>query len=495
MTSHGGVRRGSQVPRIEHYPLYHSSAGDDAVDVAAAANLILDPWQEHVLRAALGERGDGRWSSFRVALVVPRQNGKNAILEARELAGLLLFGEEVVTHTAHQFSTAHKAMIALMNRLKSSPLMSEVKGFAGGEVEDIRDVDGFKTGNFPSITMKNGNQLRYAARSGDASRGFTGDLVVMDEAYSLRSSEMDALIPTMAAKSLNGNAQVWFTSSAGMPDSDHLASLRQQGIDQVSDRMTYMEWSAVDDAEPTDRDAWYQANPGLGYRISEEYVQDEFDTLVVDDGSDEGFKRERLGIWATLGGEPLFSSSLWSSMATAEPIEKGVPIAFALDVPPSRDVATLCAAAEFEGGRIRFEVVDRFDNFHIIPDRLRTLQDKWEPSAIMVDAMSAAGSMIDGLRRDGVRTRQLNGRQYVEACGQFYDTVMTENARHSDQKELNDAIAAAERKVRANSSTWVWARKDTMTDISPLIGCTLALHGLTRHKPKDKKKSGRLVFV
>lgn len=495
MTSHGDVRKGSQVPRIEHHPLYHSSAGDDAVDIAAAAGLILDPWQEYVLRTSLGERPDGRWSSFRVALVVPRQNGKNAILEARELAGLLLFGEEVIIHTAHQFSTAHKAMIALMNRLKTSPLMSEVKGFAGGEVEDIRDVDGFKTGNFPSITMKNGHQLRFAARSSDTSRGFTGDLVVMDEAYALRSSEIDALLPTMAAKSLEGNPQVWFTSSAGMPQSDFLASLREQGKAGSSDRMTYLEWSAEDDADPQDREAWYQGNPGLGYRISEDYIQDEYETMVSDNGSDEGFKRERMGIWATLGGEPLFSPTLWASCATDEPVSPEYPIAFSLDVPPSRDVATLCAASQLDDGTVRFEIVDRFDNFHVIPDRLKALQAKWEPSAIVIDAMSAAGSMIDDLRRDGVRTRQLNGRQYVEACGRFYDMVVAGNILHSNQRELNDAVSAAERKVRANSSTWVWARKDTMTDISPLIGCTLALHGLTKHKPKSQKTSGRLVFV
>jgi hypothetical protein len=37
-----------------------------------------------------------------VGLVVPRQNGKGTILEARELAGLFLFGESIL-HTSHEF--------------------------------------------------------------------------------------------------------------------------------------------------------------------------------------------------------------------------------------------------------------------------------------------------------------------------------------------------------------------------------------------------------
>jgi hypothetical protein len=36
----------------------------------------------------------------------PRQNGKDAILEARELAGLFLLGERLLIHSAHQFDTS-----------------------------------------------------------------------------------------------------------------------------------------------------------------------------------------------------------------------------------------------------------------------------------------------------------------------------------------------------------------------------------------------------
>ena len=63
--------------------------------------LHLDPWQQLVLEGACGERADGKWSAFEVAVISPRQNGKNGILEAREIAGLCLFGEQLILHSAH----------------------------------------------------------------------------------------------------------------------------------------------------------------------------------------------------------------------------------------------------------------------------------------------------------------------------------------------------------------------------------------------------------
>ncbi len=264
-------------------------------------------------RLAGGEREDGRWTSFRNCLVVPRQNGKNALLEARELAGLFLFGEKVIVHTAHEYKTANESMMALMARLKSTPeLLELVEGMeVGDDVDDQRRVPGMRTGNKPGITLKNGNRLTYAARSKGSGRGFTGDLVVLDEAYALSLDEMAALLPTMAARSKAGNPQVWFTSSAGMPESTQLAALRRQAMDKSAQRLAYFEWSVDESRASDDVDAWYEANPGLGIRISEEYVRDEFDTLARETGSDEQFRRERLGIWSSTGKDAVFTPEQW----------------------------------------------------------------------------------------------------------------------------------------------------------------------------------------
>ncbi|TDD80915.1 hypothetical protein [Actinomadura rubrisoli] len=74
-------------PRICTVPKFATSAGQECIDLAAKAGLCLDPWQRWVLDRALDEQGDGRWAAFEVGLLVPRQNGKSAIFEARVLAG------------------------------------------------------------------------------------------------------------------------------------------------------------------------------------------------------------------------------------------------------------------------------------------------------------------------------------------------------------------------------------------------------------------------
>src|SRR5439155_905388 len=76
---------GTQQPRICAFPQYAASSGAEAVELARMAKLGLDPWQELVLGHSLGERPDGSWAAFEVGLVVPRQNGKGTVLEAREL--------------------------------------------------------------------------------------------------------------------------------------------------------------------------------------------------------------------------------------------------------------------------------------------------------------------------------------------------------------------------------------------------------------------------
>src|SRR5690606_10070246 len=139
------------------------------------------------------------------------------------------------------------------------------------------------------IELKNGARLRFVARSTGSGRGFSGDCVILDEAYNLASEGMSALLPTLSARP---NPQIWYTSSAGMTSSEQLRKVRERGIAGSSRRLAYFEWSAPADADLDDREAWAQANPALGIRITEEFVESEREAM-----DDLGFSRERLGIW------------------------------------------------------------------------------------------------------------------------------------------------------------------------------------------------------
>jgi phage terminase large subunit-like protein len=277
-TSPSVALTGAQRPRVSSYPSFVSSAGQEACELAASAGLVLDDWQQHVLDVSLGERADGKWAAFEVGLVVGRQNGKGAILEARELAGLFLFGEKLILHSAHEFKTAAEAFRRVLSLVQNTPDLEKL-------VRQVRTSHGDE-----GIELKNGARLRFVARSTGSGRGFSGDVVILDEAYNLPAQAMGALLPTMAARP---NPQVWYTSSAGTDDSEVLARVKDRGAAGSSPRLAYFEWSADPMAELDDEQAWAAANPGLGIRILPEFVEAERSALP-----EMEFARERLGIWA-----------------------------------------------------------------------------------------------------------------------------------------------------------------------------------------------------
>ena len=112
MSLPSAVRVGEQRPRIESLPgdAVSFEAGEIAGDLMAVVGKPLDDWQAYVARHARAQRADGRFAAFEVGVNVPRQNGKNVIVEAVELDGLFLDPDcTVITHSAHLFSTARKA--------------------------------------------------------------------------------------------------------------------------------------------------------------------------------------------------------------------------------------------------------------------------------------------------------------------------------------------------------------------------------------------------
>ena len=437
--------------------------------LCSAVGLVLDPWQEHVVRGMLGERLDRRFSAPQVGVVVPRQQGKGVILEARALAGMFLLEERYIIWTAHELKTAQAAFLRLRGWIDGSPELSAM----------VRQMYTGNTEN--SIVLNDGRTLRFLARTHGSGRGLTADALILDEAYALKQGELAALMPTIATSE---NPQTIYTSSAGMPNSEVLASVRERGMNPKTKGLAYFEWSAEDDADPDDMRALAQANPGLGTRLSLDHVASERAAM-----DDETFKRERLGIWAKIGGDSAIPEASWSACLDHDSVA-GSRVVFAVDVPPARDVATIAAVSERPDGVRHVEVVDRRAGVSWVPSRLRELRDRWSPLAVVLDEGSAAGALLPDVKREGVRTVPLSMKQYGQACAGVYDAVQQRKLAHTGQVELDDAVASA--RVRGvGESLWKWDRKNQVSDISPLIAVTHAWHGLTlKSRATSKPNSG-----
>ncbi|MGH3672182.1 MAG: hypothetical protein ACRDSH_16370 [Pseudonocardiaceae bacterium] len=465
MTSSGlPAQRGAQTPRVSCWPDYVTSAGKEALDLARSVGLWLDPWQAFVLDHALGERADGKWSAFEVALIVSRQNGKGAVLEARELAGLFLFGEQLILHSAHEFKTAQEAFRRVLGWIEGRDHLRK-------RVKRVRTSHGEE-----GIELTNGARLRFVARSTGSGRGFSGDCVILDEAYNLGGDAMAALLPTLSARR---NPQLIYASSAGMETSEQLLKVHERGVRGDSPRLAYFEWSADPALALDDGEAWRQANPALGIRITEEFVEGELAALAVqdDDGVWVGpeFSRERLGRWPTSNVEHVIDPEVWAKLADAESAP-GTSIVFAADSNPERSRATIAAAGKRDDGSYHVEVIDRRSGTAWVPARLAELKQRWEPAAVMMDPAGPAGSWLAELAELDINPVLVNGREMAQACGSLYEAVTQRgDVRHRDQEPLNAALHSAVRRPLGDS--WAWDRRKSDDDISPLVAVTLALHG------------------
>lgn len=458
MTSAPVGLRGSQEPRLSSVPPAATSAGQDAADYAESVGLVMDPWQRLVLGGALGEVGP-MWAAFEVGLVVTRQNGKGAVLEARELAGVALFGERLIIHTAHELKTAEEAFLRMEAICEDSPELCR----SSGSPFSVRQYH--RSNGKEAITFKNGARIKYVARSKGSGRGFSGDLIVMDEAMFLPAESMSALLPTLTA---SPNPQVWYTGSAGLEESTHLRSVRERAIAGGDPSLAYFEWSAESGDDFDDPAVWARANPALGIRISEDFIRKERAAL-----DEVGFAREHLGIWWGAELESVIPLAVWE--ACADPSSKANdPVAFALDVPPDRQSCAIAMAAQRPDGLTHVEVVDHRKGTGWVSERVAELVDRWRPSAVVLDPAGPAGSLLPDLEQAGVAVTTTSGQEMARACGAFYDLAVNGRLRHIDQPPLNSALGSARK--RNLGDAWAWHRRD-LTDISPLVAVTLAAYG------------------
>jgi hypothetical protein len=454
---HAASRRGERSPRICAVPPSLSSAGAEAVDLAASAGLHLDPWQAYVLDQSLGERDDGKWAAFEVGLIVSRQNGKGAILEARELAGLFLFGEELLLHSAHEFKTAADAFRRI------SSLITDTKHLSR-QVKRIRTANGSEM-----VELKTGQRLQFVARTAGSGRGFSADLVVLDEAYELGDEAMEALLPTLSARP---NPQIWYTSTAGKETSVQLGRVRERGIAGREPSLAFFEWSAEDGDDPHDPATWAKANPGMPARISEDYVRREHAAL-----SAEGFAKERLGIGRypvdLLDAWAVIPAAAWTALADPGSQPDG-PLAFAVAVDGREGRrGAIGVAGRRADGLLHAELADYRPGTSWIVPRLAEMYRE-HGGTVVVDAAGYEGSLIQPLEAAGVPVTKPASRDVAAAFGQFCDAVTdSKSLRHLGQAPLDAAVAAAAVRDVGDAGR-TWGRRVAAGDISPLVAVTLA---------------------
>jgi phage terminase large subunit-like protein len=461
-------------PTVCSFPQDASTdVGRDAVMLAASAGLVLDPWQEFVIENALGTREDGKWAAFEVWVNVPRQNGKGGILEARALAGLFLLEERYIIWSAHNFDTSKESFGRLESLIRETPALNS-------QVAKYRHSHGEE-----GIELKNGARIRFRTRTTGGGRGFTADCVILDEAMFLNETFHWALLPTLSARSVTGNPQVWYTGSAA----DELvhqhavvwARVRERGMVGNDPALAYFEWSAHSEevVKPEDvtlemlddEGLWAAANPALGIRISNEHVGHELRSM-----DSRGFAVERLGVgaWPRTDGlvESVISIEDWIALKQDDS-KLGDEFCIAFDVSPDRTKAAIAAAGRNQDGVLHVEIAEYLKGTGDVIQRLLEIDAEHYPDEIVCAAQSPAESLLEEAKEAGLKIRVVAISEHAQACGQLVDLVTDKELVHLGSAELATAVRGA--RTRPLGDAWAWSRKNSAVDISPLVAATLAL--------------------
>jgi hypothetical protein len=514
------------IPRVCTIPDYAFSSGPEAIELAASAGLELDPWEQLALILGLGETAAGKWAAFQVALIVARQNGKGAVLEALGLYWLFGTGEPLIGHTAHEYKTAMEAFRRILSLIENTDWMRK-------KVKKIINTNGEE-----GIELLTGQRLRFLARSKGAGRGFTFRKLIWDEAYALTPEQQEAQLPTMSAVP---NAQAWVTSSPPLTSDTGIPLFTLRRNAKPGGTTAFMDYGAEGDLDKLEEVDLYsialalKTNPNAPERISEEAIRREQAAL-----GQRGYARERLCIWPPdlEQGFTVISKDQWLAMLdpysgkeryedlpatmeywpqpdlpVADPAWRTPPTALtgrpvvSVDVSPrvgGQVRASVGLASRRQDGKRHIELIKAGSGSDWAIQALVTLAVSAK-ALIAIDPGSPAGSLLadlqTALRQAGLEPEEvimtMAARDVAQAFGMIYDAATRPVSEprtvvHLGQEELTLAVGGADKRNVGDGHAW--DRRNASVDITGIISVTHALWGLAK-APEDVEAEPMVVWA
>lgn len=470
--------RGSQEPRIKVEPHRDDTDGQDAAFLMQNYAIELDDWQRDVLDCWLGKE-DGKYNITSAGLSVPRQNGKNVILEGREFFGMLVNGEKIL-HTAHQVKTSKKSFRRLAGFFtdKRFPEITDA-------VKTIRYTNGEEC-----IELVNGGSIEYSARSRQAARGFDGiSLVVFDEAQELTDDQVEAIMATLSASS-TGTRQIIYTGTPPYPGcpGDVFKRRRSICLSDPGKHDAWHEWSvsarSIEEIKTDDASLWYMTNPALGIRLSEDFTREEQRSM-----SPDGFARERLGWW-TPDAERIIEYAIdadeWDACKSGEPKPDG-KTAYGVKFSSDGSLVCLCGAVIPQDGKARISMIDCKPTGYgtqWLADWLNARYDK--ACCVVIDGRNGVDVLVDKIsqtwRYKGSVIRP-NAKDVIASVGTLMDALHEQSFTwYEEQEELRESATTSVK--RPIGGGWGFGGDNA----TPIEACALALWGAKTSKRDPSKK-------
>jgi hypothetical protein len=400
----------------------------------------LDPWQQWLVIHAGELLPDGRPRFRTVLVLVARQAGKTHALKVLGLYWQfvemwpLILG--MSTNLDYAREAWEKACIVAEGNEDLRPL-----------VKNIRRANGEQT-----LETTDGCRYKIAASNRQGGRSLSIDRLIVDE---LREHHTwDAWSAATYATNARPHAQVFAITNQGDDKSVVLDSLHAAALAGTDVRLGLFEWSAPNDCDVEDPEAWAYANPNLGRRMDVDTISGPASRAKAAGGSEESKFRTEVLCQRVKLLDPAIPVPLWEACkdpSTMDDLRRRV--ALCVDVSPDSLHATVYAAAVLPDGRARVEVVKAWDGKDCtgqlrreLPGLIKRVKPRvlgWFPKGPAA-AITADLAKRTGILPPGTKVEPITGDTHAVCMG-FAEQVSGRQIAHSDEPLLNAQVAGAER--------------------------------------------------
>ena len=470
---------GSVTPRLFTPPLRDlsepgASVGPLQADFARdVLRTPMDPWQEWLtLHAGEVREEDGLPRFWLVIVLVSRQNGKTFV------PGVLAPFWSLVDETPMILGTSTKLEYAKEAWLKSVRMMERAGKVLGDPLfgvipakrrDWVRQANG-EAGWFLG-DPSDPRQYRISAANEEGGRSLTIDRLVLDELRQHHDrSAWGAAVPATEAVP---DAQVWALSNAGSDKSvvlnaERAAALRFIETGEGDSGVGIFEWSAPDDADPTDPEALAMANPQFGRRMNAGRMLGKAATAVAEGGETlTAFKTESMCIRVKVLDPAIDPGSWGRCLDVGSLADLRARLAVVVDVAPDGGHVTAYAAAMLADGRVRVDPAGAWEGIgcvdaaeRALPGVLAKVRPRvlgWLPGG---PGAALAARLKDRKQRGwppaGVRVEEIRA-EVPAVCMGFAELVTAGQVAHSGDPLLDAHVAVAER--LKSGDVWRFSRK------------------------------------
>lgn len=447
----------------------------------------LIPYQRWLYIHTLEKGADGTGFRFRtLVILIARQNGKTKWLRGLGLWRLYLHPKGT---PAADRPAAKNVIICAQGLEYAEATLTEV-------VEDVKNcptlhrefVTHKQTNGKHRMVLSGRRGWRAVAANRGGGRSLSIDLAELDELREHQTWQAwNAIVPTTTARPYS---QAVAASNAGDKTSVVLRSLRDGAIKRIvtgdtdDTQIGLFEYSIPDGVDHLDREYWPMANPALGFLPGhdEESLAAKAEAMA---DNVPGFKTEHCCQWVDTLAPGIIPMDHWQ--ATEDPTSRraeGAPVWAAVDVNFQRTRSYVAVASRRTDGLLHIEVVAAKPGTDWVIPWFKERIGKFEGVAVQQRGAPASG-LIDGLSDAGVPVMEWGGADLPQGCANLFDLIRDRMLRHRPSPALD--AAAKSTAARPLGDAWVFDRKGSPVDASPLVACAAAAWAESEKPPEPDK--------